>query len=277
MVKRRKYDIKTKKNEVTEKINPYAGIKHFIKKENYPSNPLIEVKDLKHAFKTKKGTKLIYDHVNFEIFENERLAFLGPNGAGKTLTISTLCGVYKPKEGEIKYNFDYHHKPYERLSVQFQDLQFPSSLTPRDLITFSLKLYGRDINFENDAEIKRGLDIFGISENLNTKMSKLSGGQQQRVNVFMAMLGKPKVLFLDEFTTGLDIAIKNRIQNYILEFCDKYQITLVIISHDIDCIEDMVDRIIILADKQIIMDAYTKDIIKEYGSVKKMLKQYIIV
>ncbi len=277
MKKMRKFDINNKKNQDILKVNPYDGIKHFVKKDAYPKKALIEVKDMAHYFKTKKGTKVIYEHVNFEIFENERLAFLGPNGAGKTLTISTLCGVYKPKEGEIKYNFEYHHTPYERLSVQFQDLQFPSSLTPRDLITFSLKLYGRDIHFENDEEIKRGLDIFGISENLNTKMSKLSGGQQQRVNVFMAMLGKPKVLFLDEFTTGLDIAIKNKIQNYILEFCNKYQITLVIISHDIDCIEDMVDRIIILADKQIIMDAYTKDIIKEYGSVKKMLKQYIIV
>ena len=112
---------------------------------------------------------------------------------------------------------------------------------------------------------------------MNTKISKLSGGQQQRINVFISMIGSPKILFLDEFTTGLDIAIKNKLQNYILNFCEKNKITLVIISHDIDCIEDMVDRIIILANKEIIMDAKVTDIIKEFGSVKNMLKKYIIM
>lgn len=273
----KKHWIFKKKKDTLPTTNPYENIPLFIKKEGYPTNPLIEAIDIAHYFKTRKGVKEVYDHVNFEIFENERLAFLGPNGAGKTLTISTLCGIFKVKEGTIKYNFDYTHTPYEKLSVQFQDLQFPSSLTPRDLIAFTLKLYGREPKFDNDAEILEGLDIFGITSILDTKMSKLSGGQQQRVNVFIAMLGQPKVLFLDEFTTGIDIAIKNRIQKYILSFCDKYKISLVIISHDLDCIQEMVNRVIILADKRIIMDAPTDAINKEFGSVKAMLQKYIIV
>lgn len=255
--------------------NPYNDIEVFIKKDKYKNfNPLIEVKNLSHKFKVKNKEKVIYEDINFEIFENERLAFLGPNGAGKTLTISTLCGIMKPKSGEIKYNFEYDKKPHEKLSVQFQDLQFPNSLTPKDLIEFSLEI--QNIS-EVDDEIKEAIKIFEIDRIMNTKMSKLSGGQQQRVNVFMALIGRPKVLFLDEFTTGLDIAIKTRIQKYILKFCEKNKISLVIISHDIDCIEDMVDRIIILADKRIIMDSMVSDINKKYGSVKSMLKKYILV
>lgn len=265
-----------KKNKENSKvINPYVEIKEIINKNPYnDKNKIIEVKNIKHEFKKGKSIKKIYDDISFDIYENEKLAFLGPNGSGKTLTISTLCGIFKEKSGNIKYNFDYDIKPYEKLSVQFQDLQFPSSLTPFDLIKFSLKI--ENIN-DISEEIKEALREFEIDSIMNTKMSKLSGGQQQRVNVLIAMLGKPKVLFLDEFTTGLDIAIKNRIQNYIIKFCNKNKITLVLISHDIDCIEDMSERIIILADKRIIVDEKVENLKKEFGSVKIFLKKYILM
>lgn len=254
-----------------EHKNPYDSIKPFIKKENYISEKeIVKVRDISHTF----GNKNIYENISFEIFDNERVAFLGPNGSGKTLTISTVCGFVKPKSGKIEYLFEYDKSPLQRLSVQFQDLRFPASLTPKDLIDFSVKMTG---THDYDEEIMEGIKAFEIDKILNTKMSKLSGGQQQRINVFIAMIGRPKILFLDEFTTGLDISIKNKLQNYIIDFCKKNKITLVIISHDIDCIEEMVDRIIILANKQIFVDAYCKDIIKEFGSVKNMLKKYIIL
>lgn len=259
--------------KVTKKSspNPYQNIKHFVRKDQYiKENCIVEVKNLAHSF----GRKDIYKDISFEIYENERVAFLGPNGAGKTLTISTVCGFLKEKKGTIKYLFEYEKTPYEKLSVQFQDLKFPTSLTPKDLIEFTIKL----TNFQkNEEELIEGMKAFEIDSILNTKISKLSGGQQQRVNVFIAMIGRPKILFLDEFTTGLDISIKNKLQEYIMEYCQKNKITLVIISHDIDCITEMVDRIIILANKQIMVDAYVEDINKEFGSVKNLLKKYIVV
>lgn len=259
--------------KITQKrgSNPYQNLKHFIRKEKYlQEKPIVVVKNLAHSF----GHKDIYKDISFEIYDNERVAFLGPNGAGKTLTISTVCGFVKEKKGTIEYLFDYEKSPYEKLSVQFQDLKFPTSLTPKDLIEFTIKL----TNFQkNEEELIEGIKAFEIDSILNTKISKLSGGQQQRVNVFIAMIGRPKILFLDEFTTGLDISIKNKLQEYIMEYCKKNKITLVIISHDIDCITEMVDRIIILANKQIMLDAYVEDINKEFGSVKNMLKKYIIM
>ena len=266
--------IKIKQNKTTK--NPYDNFETYINKEQYPTNALIKVENLAQYFKTKNKKKVVFENINFEIFENDKLAFLGPNGAGKTTCISILCGYLKSKSGKIKYNYEYQNNPYEKISVQFQDLQFPSSLTPKDLIEFSLKLNNTNYK-ENEKEILDAIKTFEIDKILNTRMSKLSGGQQQRVNVLISLLGKPKVLFLDEFTTGLDIAIKNKIQNYILDFCDRNKIALVIISHDIDCIEEMTNRVIILADKRILVDAYSKDLINKYGSVKKTLKKYIIV
>ena len=263
--------IEWKKITSEKTLNPYNDIKPFIKKEEYvKEKPIIKVRGLSHSFKDKE----IYKDIDFEIFENEKVAFLGPNGSGKTLTLSTLCGFMKQKHGTIDYLFEHNKNPYEKLSIQFQDLKFPTSLTPKDLIDFTIRLTN---SFEYEQEIVEGIKAFEIDKILNTKISKLSGGQQQRINVFIAMIGRPKVLFLDEFTTGLDISIKNKLQNYILDFCKKNKITLVIISHDIDCIEEMVDRIIILANKKIYVDAYAKDIINEFGSVKKMLKKYIVL
>ena len=254
--------------------NPYDNIPCFIKTEALASQKaVIEVIDLKHHFRTKQGKKVLYDGLNLEIYENERLAIIGPNGAGKTYLVSLICGYTKFHDGEIKYNFKFNHSPYERLSVQFQDLQFPSCLTPRDLIQFSQKLCDTHISTKMYNE---GLKVFQIDKILDTKMSKLSGGQQQRVNVFIAMLSKPKVLFLDEFTTGLDIAIKNNIQDFIKLYCDTYKVALVIISHDIDIIEEMVDRVIVIANKNKIVDASAQDINAKFGTMKKFLRKYII-
>ncbi len=262
------------KKIVIEKQNPYDLIPTFIKKDNLDiKNALVEVKELRHTFKSIKQSKQLYDGLNIEIYKNEKLAILGPNGAGKTFLVSMICGISKYQEGEIKYNFKYKTSPYENLSVQFQDLQFPSCLTPRDLIHFSQKLCNTHIS---TSMYNEGLRVFQIDKILDTKMSKLSGGQQQRVNVFIAMLSKPKVLFLDEFTTGLDIAIKNDIQDYITKYCNMYKVSLVIISHDIDIIEEMAERIIVIANKKVMVDASSKDIITKFGSIKKFLRKYII-
>lgn len=253
-----------------KKENPYLKLSPFIEKNGYYiMKPLIKVKSLTQKFKDK----VVYENIDFEIYENERLAFLGPNGAGKTTVISSVSGFLKQTQGNIEYFYDYEKKPTEKISVQFQDLKFPNSLTPKDLINFTIKLTNSK---EYENEIIEGIKIFEIEKILNTKISKLSGGQQQRINVFISMIGRPKILFLDEFTTGLDISIKNRIQNYILEFCNKNKITLVLISHDIDSIEIMTQRIIVLANKKIYVDAKKDDIEKNFGSIKNILKKYIV-
>ncbi|MGL5592150.1 MAG: ATP-binding cassette domain-containing protein, partial [Metamycoplasmataceae bacterium] len=104
---------------------------------------------------------------------------------------------------------------------------------------------------------------------------KLSGGQKQRLNVFISLINNPKVLFLDEFTTGLDIAIKTNIQNFIIQYCNQNNTSLVLISHDIDAITEMVERIIVLAEHELKIDLTAEEVVNEFGSVSKMLKKYI--
>ena len=95
------------------------------------------------------------------------------------------------------------------------------------------------------------------------------------MNVTLALLNKPKILFLDEFTTGLDIAIKNNIQNFIINYCNKNKTSLVLVSHDIDSIDEMTQRVIVLAEQEIKIDLTKKEIVKKFGSIAELLKKYI--
>ncbi len=274
---KRKTSIWTQINEIEleERKNPYLDLDVVVHPKNDNQELMIEVKNLTHEFKTILGTKVIYKNISFNIYKGEKIAFLGPNGAGKTLMVETLCGTRKQTSGEIIYNFEYKHKnPYEKLGVQFQDFEFPVGLTVKDMIKFIIKL--NNITNINVVEFNHILKTFQLKQILNSKVSKLSGGQKQRLNVTLSLLNKPKVLFLDEFTTGLDIAIKNNIQNFIIEYCEKNNTSLVLISHDVDSIKQMVNRIIILADKEIKIDMSTEEINKEFGGVSRLIKKYIV-
>ncbi|MGL4948598.1 MAG: ATP-binding cassette domain-containing protein [Mycoplasma sp.] len=251
----------------------YKGLE-IIRSYKTEKQPLIEVENLKQSFKSLKKEKLIYENLSFNIHNNERVAFLGGNGAGKTITVETICGYRKPASGNIKYNYEYEGSPYEKLSVQFQDLKFPSSLTVKDLIQLVAKI--TNIKIDEIEEFEKSLEVFELKQNLDVRVNKLSGGQQQRLNVFLSLLNKPKILFLDEFTTGLDIAIKNAIKNFILDYCKKHQITIVLISHDNNIISMMCERIIILANKEIMIDMSKEDVISKFGSVDALLNKYII-
>ncbi|MGL6125215.1 MAG: ATP-binding cassette domain-containing protein [Metamycoplasmataceae bacterium] len=265
---------KVKRIESPEAKNPYDQLEIF-HSENAPKRELIiEVKNLTCKIKTLKGTITVFENISFNLYKGEKIAFLGPNGAGKTVMVEILSGTRKATSGEIIYHFDHKkNKPHEYLGVQFQDFEFPTGLTIKDIIDFIIKL--NEINNINTEEFNDILETFQLKDILDNKISKLSGGQKQRLNVFIALLNNPKVLFLDEFTTGLDIAIKTNIQNFIVDYCSKNETSLVLISHDIDAITEIVERIIILAEHQIKIDLSSEEVVKKFGSISKLLKKYI--
>jgi len=251
----------------------------------YSGKIIIEVKNISKSF-TKinflksvrsghkvKEERVIFKNLNFNVYEGEKLAFLGSNGCGKTLTIEAISGVSKVNSGQIIYHFGKGVRPYNKIGVQYQVLEFPSGLTVKDIINFIIKL--NNVKVKNFSEFTEILEVFQLDKTLNIPATKLSGGQQQRLNVFLAMIDKPKVLFLDEYTTGLDIAIKKDIQKFILKFCKKHKITFCFVSHDIDTIEELCDRIILLSNQEILIDLPLSEINRLFGSIKKMIDIYI--
>ncbi|MBQ5543572.1 MAG: ABC transporter ATP-binding protein, partial [Mycoplasmataceae bacterium] len=185
------------------------------KKKSSELKPLIEVKDLCVIFKDKKQKKYAVNNISFNINPNENIAFIGANGAGKTTTVETIAGINKPTEGKILYNYDYKKSFQEGIGIQFQDSSYPKGVTVKNVIDFLKDAYGLNKDKINDLEFDHLLDVFRIKEFYHTDARKLSGGQQQRLNVLLSLMHKPKVLFLDELVTGLDIQIRNELENFI--------------------------------------------------------------
>ncbi len=236
------------------------------------TKPLIEVKDIAQIYTKKKIDTVIFEDLSFDIYKGDRLVIMGANGCGKTTIVEIISGFKEPTKGEIIKNFPDDLPPNKQIGVQFQDLSFPKSLTVFDILKFAAEIDSSDINEEEMFEM---LETFQLKDIINRPVSKLSGGQQQRLNVLLSLVTKPRVLFLDEFTTGLDIAVRNNIKDYIMMFCDKYQITLVLISHDIDIMNEMANRVIVIYNKNIYIDMSMDQVNKEFGSFHNLVNKYI--
>ncbi len=237
--------------------------------------PLIEIKDLSVIFKDKKGKKYAVNNINFDINPLENIAFIGANGAGKTTCVETIAGINNPTKGKISYNYNYKKSFQEGIGIQFQDSSYPKGVTVKNVIDFLKNAYKLDKNHMSDEEFDYLLTIFRIKEFYRVDAKKLSGGQQQRLNVLLSLMHKPKVLFLDELVTGLDIQIRKELENFIQVWTKKNNITVVLVSHDMLEVEKMTQRIVLLQNGIIKIDMYLDEIHYQYGSVDNLVSRYI--
>lgn len=248
----------------------YHAIDTFINYKNF-DRPLVEVKSLWVGYRHWFRTKYILEDVNLNIYENEIVAILGANGAGKTTLVNAMTGIVKSQNGEIVLNKEKLSLD-EFIGIQFQDLKFPQGLSVKNMIDFQINLLDKKISKEL---LKEMLETFKLNILLNKVVNKLSGGQQQRLNVLLALLAKPKILILDEFTTGLDITSKKEITNFIYTFSKVNKISIVLISHDIDTIRNLSERFVVLANKTVVVDASRVDVLNKFSNIDKFLDYYI--
>ncbi|QSF13494.1 ABC transporter ATP-binding protein [Mycoplasma sp. Mirounga ES2805-ORL] len=254
---------KIKQNNEIKKVK-YSGLKK-----------LIELNNLVKEYKIKKQKISVVNNLSFNIYQGQNVALLGGNGAGKTTTVEMIVGILKPTSGKITYNFSDSSTATNgssKIGIQFQDSSYPQGLTVKDVIKSVNKIYG---NLTNDREMELLTKIFGIDEFINNKASSLSGGQHQRLNALLAIVNKPELLILDELSTGLDIKIKSRLVNFLKEFIKKTNSTLLLVSHDINEIETLADRIVIIDKGVLIYDNTIEETRKKYGNVSKCLEHFI--
>jgi ABC-2 type transport system ATP-binding protein len=162
---------------------------------------VLEVRDLTVAY----GPKVAVDGVSFAIRRGEIFGLLGPNGAGKTSTLSAMEGLRRPRSGTVLLSgIDIARKPTvarAQMGVQLQTTGFHSELTVRQIARLYTGLYGVQMT---DDELDRALADIGLGRELDRTSKQISGGQQQRLSLFVAVIHDPKLLLLDEPTTGLD-------------------------------------------------------------------------
>ncbi|MCL8495538.1 ABC transporter ATP-binding protein [Apilactobacillus sp. F1] len=186
---------------------------------------MLEVKGLSKQFKDK----IAVNHIDLQINDGQLVAFLGHNGAGKSTTINMLIGLLKPDAGEIKLNgLTPNDRNYnDSLGVVFQNSVLDKSLSVEDNLKIAGRLYKNfDAYFQEDLLNK--LEINSIQKQ---KYGSLSGGQRRRVDIARALLSKPKLLFLDEPSTGLDIQTRNKIWEVLNELRQEMGLTIILTTH----------------------------------------------
>ena len=230
--------------------------------------PIIEVKHLNKMF----GSFIALHDINLKIYPGERIGLIGSNGAGKTTLTEIIAGINSQTSGEIKYNFEYNKSPKEKIGMQFQQSVFPSGLTVKDLLKFSIRL--RKIKI-SDKELKDLLKIFQMEDFYLRKARSLSGGQKQKLNILMSILHNPKVVILDELSTGLDIAAREDIIKFTNNILKKKKMTAILISHHMAEIRELCDKVFIMSNGKIIKEETIKEIEKKYGSLDKLAKSLI--
>lgn len=211
---------------------------------------ILEVKDLNINF----GGITAIDNLNFSVKKGEILGVIGPNGAGKTTLYNTITGIYKPSKGDIFLNNKKitGTKPYKisRLGIArtFQNIRLFNSLTVLENILVGRvselkKLVKLNPYMEETCDI---LKVVGLEKVINNMASDLPYGQQRKVEIARALAISPKVLLLDEPAAGMNNYEKRDLKNLINILREDFNITVLIIEHDMGVIMDLCDRILVL-------------------------------
>ena len=166
-------------------------------------NNIIEISNLSKSY----NDLLAVSDISFKVKEGEFFAFLGVNGAGKSTTISIMCGQLSKDSGEVIVNGHNLDKDIDKvrkdIGVVFQASALDKPLSVKDNLKYRAGLYGI-CGAEFEKKLNELCKLFDLDEILNRPIKKLSGGQKRRVDIARALLHDPKILILDEPTTGLD-------------------------------------------------------------------------
>ena len=210
----------------------------------------------------KKDTFLAVDGVSLTIEKGEIFGILGPNGAGKTTTLEMLEGLNDIDGGSASIDgIDVKSNPYkvkEIIGVQLQANEYFDHLSLVELLELFAALYNREI------DPMALLGKVNLEEKAKAKPANLSGGQKQRFSIACALVNEPKVLFLDEPTTGLDPQAKRNLWDLVWEL-NKNGMTIVLTTHNMEEAEKLCQRIAIMDHGRIIAEGTPQELILSYA------------
>ena len=208
-------------------------------------NTIISVKNLKKNYGTFEAVK----GISFDVYEGEIFGLLGPNGAGKSTTLEIIETLRDKTSGDVivdGMNLDKEPDNIKKIiGVQLQSSGFYPGLTLVELIDLFAGLYNRKV------EPMQLLKLVNLEDKAKNKYKELSGGQKQRFSIATTLINKPKIVFLDEPTTGLDPQARRNLWELIKDIRSKGA-TVIITTHYMDEAEQLCDRIAILDEGKII-------------------------
>ena len=254
---------------------------------------MIEVENLTRVFRTYKkqpgfwgGVKGLFSRtydetaaakdITFSIAEGEFVGFLGPNGAGKTTTLKMLSGLIFPTSGTARVaGFDptKRENAYRRIFalVLGQKNQLWWDLPAIESFALLRAIYGLPA-----ADYKKNLDelvtLLGVSEKLNVMVRELSLGERMKMELIAALIHRPKVLFLDEPTIGLDVVSQRAVRLFLRDYNKRHRVTIVLTSHYMADIKELCERVIVIHKGRKIYDGALDRLESGSGSRKKIVR-----
>lgn len=221
----------------------------------------IKVRNLTKTFKDFVAV----DNISFDVEEGEIFGLLGSNGAGKTTTMNILTGLLLPTEGEVKIlGMDIKREIEEireEVSMVPQEISLYDELSVYENLKFFGKIYAKNRGFLGE-KIDELITLFSLNDKRNKLVSQLSGGYQRRVSIAAALLANPKILLLDEPTSGIDLATNQIIMEYLKNKSE--ETTIIITTHSIKEAESICDRILFLHEGKTLL----------YGNPSLLVRQY---
>ncbi|MBD5095775.1 MAG: ABC transporter ATP-binding protein [Lachnospiraceae bacterium] len=203
------------------------------------SQAIVQVENLNLAYKSLHAVK----SVSFSVNAGEILAVIGQNGSGKTSTVECIEGLRKPDSGLIrvfgKDPWTRRSEIYKKMGVQLQESEYFSKIRVEELCRLFATFY------ERPADWNLLLTQMGLDEKKKRPIHKLSGGEKQRLSILLSLIGRPKLLVLDELTTGLDPEVR---QNMWISFENIRNggVAIIMVSHYLDEVEVLADKILYL-------------------------------
>lgn len=224
---------------------------------------------LRSFFSTEYTIKKAVDDISFEINDGEIVGYIGANGAGKSTTIKMMTGILTPSSGRIivvgVIPYENREKNAKNIGVVFgQKTQLWWDLPVSETFPLLKDIYGvSDEDYEERMNYFK--EILGLDEFFLSPVRTLSLGQRMRADLAAALIHNPKIIYLDEPTIGLDVVVKESVRKAIKDINEKYGTTIILTTHDLNDIEELCNRIIIIDSGKKIYDGELEGVKEQFG------------
>ncbi|MFD4124099.1 ATP-binding cassette domain-containing protein [Streptomyces globisporus] len=256
---------------------PVIEVAHLVKEFSRPTRKEGRFAGLRTLLTREQTVKRAVDGVNFTVQQGEMVGYLGPNGAGKSTTIKMLTGILVPTSGTVTVAgatpWRDRSRNARRIGVVFgQRSQLWWDLPLRDSLWLISRLY--DVPEARFRERQRQFgEVLELGPFLDTPVRQLSLGQRMRGDLAAAMLYDPDILYLDEPTVGLDVIAKERIRAFVGELNRASGTTVVLTTHDLDDVEELCDRIILIDHGRVAYDGAVDELKTRYAPHRELVVQ----
>src|SRR5215467_6235522 len=229
---------------------------------------------LRSVLRRRYETVKAVEDLSFQIAEGERVGFLGPNGAGKTTTLKVLAGLLHPTSGEVRVGT---YVPYTRdprflkliTLVMGQKQQLLWDLPPSDTYAMNRAIY--DIpRAQADETVRTLTELLEIGDLIGKPTRQLSLGERMKCELVAALLHRPRVLFLDEPTIGLDVSMQAKMREFIRDYNQRYGAAVLLTSHYMDDVTALCPRVVVIDHGHLIYDGDLRELVRQVRPDKRV-------